>query len=371
MKGSIKLFSVKGIEINVHFTFLLILIWAAYYWGVQAGQGMTGALFGVVVTILLFACVTLHELAHSLIAMRYGVTVREITLLPIGGLAQMEEIPAKPAQELKVSLAGPLTNIAIAILLILICLPLGLRSTMGVAELFQVLGTVSWRGLVAYLVSANLILGVFNLIPAFPMDGGRVLRAFLAMRMDYARATAIAVSIGQGLAVLLGLWGFMGGGFTLIFIAIFVYLGAGQEGRMVEVKSVLEDMQVRQAMSRPVQTLTPTDTVNEVVELILQGLQADFPVLEDDRLVGMLTEGDVLAALHKEGADVSVGQVMRRRFAVARPEETLVEVQGRMSAARLRSVPVVERDRVVGLLTAQDINEAYRLLKVLPKGWES
>ncbi|MBE9471008.1 MAG: site-2 protease family protein [Chloroflexi bacterium] len=369
MKGSIKLFSVKGIEVKVHFTFALILIWAAYRWGVQAGEGLTGALFGVAVTLLLFACVTLHELAHSLTAMRYGVTVREITLLPIGGVAQMEEIPAKPAQELKMSLAGPLTNIAIAILLILICLPLGIRSTMGVEELFQVLGTVSWHGLIAYLVSANLTLGLFNLLPAFPMDGGRVLRAFLAMRMDYARATAIAVRIGQGLAVLLGLWGFMGGGFTLIFIAIFIYLGAGEEGRTVEVKSVLEDMQVRQAMSHPVQTLTPTDTMAKVVELILQGLQADFPVLENDRLVGMLTEGDVLSALHKQGADTLVGQMMRRQFPIARPGETLVEVQGQMSAARLRSVPVVERDRVVGLLTAQDINEAYRLLKVLPQGW--
>ena len=369
MKGSIKLFSVKGIEINVHFTFLLILIWGAYRWGVQAGAGVTGALFGVMVTVLLFACVILHELAHSLTAMRYGVTVRAISLLPIGGVAQMEEMPAKPAQELKMALAGPLTNIAIAVLLILICLPLGIRSTMGVEELSQVLGTVSWRGLIAYLVSANLTLGLFNLIPAFPMDGGRVLRAFLSMRMGHARATAIAVRIGQGLAVLLGLWGFMGGGFTLIFIAIFIYLGADQEGRMVEVKSVLEDMQVRQAMSHPVQTLTPTDTVTRAVELILQGLQADFPVLEDDRLVGMLTEGDVLSALHKQGADVLVGQVMRRQFVVARPEETLVEVQGQMSAARLRTVPVVERDRVVGLLTAQDINEAYRLLKVLPEGW--
>ncbi|MEA3340631.1 MAG: site-2 protease family protein [Chloroflexota bacterium] len=369
MKGSIKLFSVKGIEINVHFTFLLILIWGAYRWGVQAGAGVTGALFGVVVTLLLFACVTLHELAHSLTAMRYGVTVRAISLLPIGGVAQMEEMPAKPAQELKMALAGPLTNIAIAALLILICLPLGIRSTMRVEELSQVLGTVSWRGLVAYLVSANLILGLFNLIPAFPMDGGRVLRAFLAMRMGQARATAIAVRIGQGLAMLLGLWGFMGGGFTLIFIAIFVYLGADQEGRIVEVKSVLEDMQVRQAMSYPVQTLTPTDRIAKVVELILQGLQADFPVLENDRLVGMLTEGDVLSALHKQGADILVGQVMCRQFVVARPQETLVEVQGQMSAARLRSVPVIEGERVVGLLTAQDINEAYRLLKVLPQGW--
>jgi Zn-dependent protease len=370
MKGSMKLFSVKGIDVKVHFTFTLILIWAAYRWGVQAGEGVTGALFGVVVTLLLFVCVTLHELAHSLTAMRYGVTVREITLLPIGGLAQMEEMPAKPAQELKMALAGPLTNIVIAVLLILICLPLGLPSTMGVGELFQVLGTVSWRGLVAYLVSTNLALGLFNLVPAFPMDGGRVLRAFLALQMDYARATAIAVRIGQGLAVLLGLWGFMGGGLTLIFIAIFVYLGAGQEGRVVEVKSVLEEMQVRQAMSRPVQTLTPTDTVTRAVELILQGLQADFPVLEDDHLVGMLTEGDVLSALHKQGADTLVGQAMRRQFVVARPEETLIEVQEQMSAARLRSVPVVEEeDQVVGLLTAQDINEAYRLLKVLPEGW--
>ena len=132
---------------------------------------------------------------------------------------------------------------------------------------------------------------------------------------------------------------------------------------------MLEEMQVRQAMSCLVQTLTPTDTVTEAVKLILQGLQADFPVLEGDRLVGMLTEGDVLSALHKQGTDTLVGQVIGRQFAFARPEETLVEVQGQMSAARLRSVPVVERDRVVGLLTAQDINEAYRLLKVLPEGW--
>ena len=138
---------------------------------------------------------------------------------------------------------------------------------------------------------------------------------------------------------------------------------------MVEVKSVLEEMRVHQAMSHPVQSLAPTDTVTRAVELILQGLQADFPVLERGRLVGMLTEGDVLSALHKQGANATVAQVMRRQFPVARPEENLVEVQERMNTARLRTVPVVEQDRVVGLLTAQDINEAYRLLKALPEGW--
>ena len=368
MKGSVKVASVRGIKINLHFTFLFILIWAAYRWGVQTDAGAAGALYGIVVTILLFVCVTLHELAHSFTAMHYGVTVREITLLPIGGLAQMDEIPDNPTQELKISLAGPLTNIAIAFLLILICLPLEIRSTMGVAELSQRLGAMSWYGLVAYLVAANLMLGLFNMIPAFPMDGGRVLRAILAMRMDYVQATAISVRIGQGLAVLLGLWGFMSGDLMLVFIAAFVYLGAGMEGRVVEVKSVLEDMRVRQAMSSPVHFVAPTDTLARVVERILQGLQADFPVLENDRLVGMLTENDVVLALHKQGADTLVGQVMRRQFPVARPEQTLFEVQGQMGAAKLRTMPVVERDRLVGLLTAQDISQAYRLLKVLPKG---
>lgn len=369
MQGSMKLFSVKGIDVKVHFTFSLILIWAAYHWGIQLNKGLTGALFGVVITLLLFVCVTLHELAHSLVAMRYGGKVKEISLLPIGGVAQMEEMPAKPAHELKIALAGPLTNIVIAILLILISLPLNIRSTMGIEELFNVLGTVSWRGLVAYLVTSNLTLGFFNLFPAYPMDGGRVLRALLAMKLDYAQATAIAVRIGQGLAILLGLWGFLGGGFTLIFIAIFIYLGAGQEGKMVEVKNVLEDMHVRQAMSRPVQTVKPTDTLGEVVELILQGLQADFPVLEDGRLVGIITEGDVLLTLHKQGSDTLVDQVMRHQFPTARPEETLVDVQERMSSGQLRSVPVIEGNQVVGLLTTQDINEAYRLLKALPEGW--
>ncbi|MDF1515691.1 MAG: site-2 protease family protein, partial [Anaerolineae bacterium] len=174
MQGSMKLFSVKGIDVKVHFTFTLILIWAAYRWGVQLNEGLTGALFGVVITLLLFVCVTLHELAHSLIATRYGVKVKEISLLPIGGVAQMEEMPAKPAQELNIALAGPLTNIVIAILLILISLPLNIRSTMGIEELNNVLGTVSWRGLVAYLVTSNLTLGFFNLFPAYPMDGGQV-----------------------------------------------------------------------------------------------------------------------------------------------------------------------------------------------------
>ena len=369
MKGTLKLFTVKGIDVKVHFTFALILVWAAYQWGVQAGGGVAGGAFGVVVTLLLFVGVTLHELAHSLVAMRFGVTVQEISLLPIGGVSQMEEMPEKPAQELKIALAGPLASLALAAVLVAIAVPLGIPSAVGVGKLFQLLGAVSWQGLIAYLISANLALGIFNLVPAFPMDGGRVLRALLATRFDYARATAIAVAIGQGLAVVLGLWAFMSGSLTLVFIAIFVYLGAGQEGRVVEAKSVLDQIRVSRAMSRAVQTVSINDTVESAVQLTLQGLQADFPVLEDGKLVGLLTHDGVLSALRGHGIDTPVHEVMRGDFATAQPGETVSDAQERMSASRLGTLPVVDGGRLVGLLTVQDINEAYRLLKVLPQGW--
>lgn len=371
MSWSIKLLRVKGIDIKVHLTFVLILVWAAYRWGVGLGTGMTGAVFGIVVTLLLFVCVTLHELAHSLTAMRYGVTVRDITLLPIGGLAQMEKIPEKPDQELKMSLAGPLTNVAIAIVLVAICLPFGIRSTVGVGELYQMLGTVGWHGLMAYLVMTNLALGLFNLAPAFPMDGGRVLRAFLAMRMDYSKATAIAVAVGQGLAWLLGLYGVMGGSWTLAIIAVFIYMGAGQEGRMVEVKSVLGEIRVRQAMTRQLQALSPQAPLSQAVGITLQTFQTDFPVVEGGRLVGLLTESDLVSALQTHGAGVPLSQVMRTEFPTAAPDEPLFDAQQRMSMARLRAMPVMAEGKLAGLLTAQDINEAYRLLSASPHLLES
>jgi Zn-dependent protease/predicted transcriptional regulator len=364
---SLKLFRIRGIDVKVHLTFVLILVWAAYRWGVGLGAGTTGAVFGVVVTLLLFVCVTLHELAHSFTAMRYGVTVRDITLLPIGGMAQMEKIPDQPAQELKMALAGPLTNLAIAAILIVICLPFGIRSTVGVGELFQMLGMVNWQGLVAYLVVANIALGLFNLVPAFPMDGGRVLRALLAMRLDYAKATAWAVYVGQGLAWLLGLYGVTSGSWTLLIIAVFIYIGAGQEGRVVEVKSVLDQMQVRQAMTRQVQVLSPGATLAQAVDITLQTFQTDFPVVEGERLVGLLAETDLVSALQKYGPEASASQVMRTDFPTAAPSEPLFDAQQRMSAARVRALPVVVEGRLAGLLTDHDINEAYRLLSASPR----
>lgn len=367
MNWSLKLLKVKGIDIKVHLTFVLILIWAAYRWSVSTGEGMQGALFGIVATLLLFLSVTLHELGHSLQALKYGVKVRNITLMPMGGLAHMESIPEDPNKELRIALAGPLVNFAIAALLIGLGALLDARALISFDELIESLGRVSWSGLLAYLTSTNIILGLFNLIPAFPMDGGRILRALLARKMDHAKATRIAAQIGQGLALLMGLWGFMSGSWTLVLIAIFVWMGAGQESQGAQVKHTLGGATVGQAMTRSPQVLRVNDSLSKAIELTLSTSQADFPVLEwgSNRVAGLLSEIDLLRGLQSLGAGAAVREVMRSRIAFVAPDEPLHAAQQKMLMGRTRALPVLNHEgELLGLLTADDINEAYRLMAV-------
>jgi Zn-dependent protease/predicted transcriptional regulator len=366
MSWSIKLFSVKGIEIRVHLTFILILIWAASRWGMTMKGGTTGALYGMLVILLLFVCVTIHELAHSLTAMRFGVKVRNITLLPIGGISQMEEMPKKPSEELRMSLAGPLSNFIIAAVLLLLSIPFHFQAEVSAARMSQVLGSVSWEGLLAYLITANIMLGVFNLLPAFPMDGGRVLRSLLAMRMDHAKATSVAAAAGQGLAWVMGLIGVLSGAWTLVIIAVFIYLGAGQEGRMVEVKNVLGELRVRQAMTTKCQALSPDEPLSRAVDLILHGFQTVFPVLEDGRLAGVLTEADLVSALKDYGLEVAVKMAMRTDVPTADPDGSLFEAQQLMAEKRLHALPVVKGGKLIGILTSQDVSEALMFLSLKP-----
>jgi Zn-dependent protease len=366
MSWSIRLFRIKGIEIKVHLTFVLILIWAASRWGVTMKGGAVGALYGMLVILLLFVCVTIHELAHSLTAMRFGVKVRNITLLPIGGISQMEEMPHKPSEELRMSLAGPMSNFVIAAVLLLLSIPLNFPAEVSAGRMSQVMGSVSWEGLLAYLITANLMLGLFNLLPAFPMDGGRVLRSLLAMRMDHAKATAMAAAAGQGLAWVMGLIGVLSGAWTLVIIAVFIYLGASQEGRMVEVKNVLGELRVRQAMTTECQGLSPSQPLSEAVERILHGFQTVFPVLEEGRLAGVLTEADLVSALKQYGPEVAVKMAMQRDVPSVDPDSSLFEAQRLMAEKRLRALPVIREGRLVGLLTPQDVSEAYLFLSLKP-----
>ncbi|MBM3293681.1 MAG: CBS domain-containing protein [Candidatus Aminicenantes bacterium] len=367
MSWSIRLFRILGIEVKVHLTFVLILIWAAYRWGVAMRLGPVGAVYGMIVILLLFACVTVHEFAHSLTAMRFGVKVRGITLLPIGGVAQMEEMPKKPKEELIMSLAGPLTNFAIAGLLLLAAVPLHLRAGLSAAELARLMGTVSWPGLVSYLAISNLFIGIFNLLPAYPLDGGRVLRSVLALRMDGPKATVWAVKIGQGMAWILGFLGALGGSWTLVIIAVFIYLGAGQEGRAAELKDVLDGIRVRQAMTSKVETLRLDSALSEAVDKVLSTLQSDFPVLEEGRLAGLLTEDDLVGGLREFGPEAAVKQVMRRNIETIGPDEPLLEAQRLMGASRVKAIPVMRGGRLEGMISSQDVGEAFLFLRLNPE----
>ncbi len=366
MGWSFTFMRVRGIELKVHVTFVLILVWAALYWSAVADEGGRGALFGIVATLLLFVCVLLHELGHSLTAAHYGIHVEDITLLPIGGVARIE-IPEDPRKEFWITVAGPAVNVVIAILLIGLGAILNETSVLSLDNLTDSMRSAEWSGLLPYLTVANILLVIFNILPAFPMDGGRILRSLLAMRMSYRRATRIAVSVGQGMAMLLGLFGFLTGNFFLIIIAIFIWFGANAEGTQVEVKGVLGRLTAGEAMIRDPQTLEMSDPLSRAVELTLTTSQADFPVIDrTGQLSGLLTSEDLLTAL-RDGRTELVGVLMRRDVRPISPATLLSDVQTRLANQNVRALPVADADgRLVGLLTISDITEAFRLLSIEP-----
>jgi Zn-dependent protease len=369
MSWSVTLFRVKGIDIKVHATFALILVWAAYYWGTNADDALTGALFGIAATLLLFAAVVVHELAHSMQARRFGVPVRDITLYPIGGAARMEQLPETPGQELRIAIAGPLASLTIAAILGAVGWLLDWRAIISLDELYDSLGDTSWSGMLAYLTMANLLLALFNLLPAFPLDGGRVFRALLAMRMDYTRATQVAVVVGQGLAFGLGFLGFASGSWSLIPIAFFIWIAGAQEGKQVEVKSALRETTVGQAMTRQPRVLAPDDSLALAADLLLSTEQGAFPVVAraDRPLVGLLTEADLLQGLRRQPATAALREAMRTDVPTTTVAEPLFQALQRMTASRATAMVVLDADGVVvGLLTAGGVNEAYRLLTVSP-----
>jgi len=366
----IKLFTVRGIEVKMHMTFPLILVWAAVQFGFlnQRGFSPSGAAFGIVITLLLFLCVVIHELSHSLTAVRMGFPVRDIVLLPLGGVAQMERMPERPSQELLMAIAGPLSNLIIAGLLAVAGSLLSSVSIgRGLAKLFLNPSSLGWKDMLPYLIVTNVGLALFNLLPAFPMDGGRVLRALLATAMPHTRATALAVSVGQGLAWLLGLAGLLTTNFVLILIAIFVYAGATQEGRMTQVKGVLQGLRVRQAFARHAQVLSPDDPISHAADLVLESFQSDFPICDGERIVGLLTYTDMIRGLKQHQPETPVREVMRTQFPAVGLNDELYEVHRQMTEAGLDAVPVIDKGFFLGLVTRRDVSEVYQLLSVSPE----
>jgi Zn-dependent protease/predicted transcriptional regulator len=359
MKWSWKMGSFAGIDVFIHTTFLLIIGWLGFTYYRQTGT-VVGTLEGILFTLLLFGCVVLHEYGHALTARRYGIKTRDITLYPIGGVARLERMPDKPIQELWVALAGPAVNVFIAAILF---------GWLIFSNALQPLANLSMTGgpFIERLLLVYISLVLFNLIPAFPMDGGRVLRALLALRLEYTRATQIAATIGQGLALLLGFIGLFSNPF-LLFIAFFVWIGAGQEASMVQMKNALGGIPVGRVTITDFQSLSPQDTLGRAVELILAGSQTDFPVVENNMVVGVLTRNDILAALSQQDRQVPIATIMRRDFQVVDANEMLEPAFARLQTCGCHTMPVTYNGRLVGLLTTDNVGEFLMIQTVMRQG---
>ena len=356
MKWQWKLGTFAGIDVFVHATFLLLIGWVGYSHWLEHGT-IAKVIEGILFILALFLSVVLHEYGHALTARKYGVKTRDITLYPIGGVARLERMPDKPIEELWVALMGPAVNVVIALVLFVFLYLSG-----GLTQLADL--TVASGSFLTRLMMVNISLVVFNLLPAFPMDGGRVLRALLAMRMDYVRATQVAATIGQGMAFLFGLAGLFGNPF-LLFIAFFVWIGASQEASMVQVRNSISGIPVTNAMQTKFEILSPSDRLDRVVSLILAGSQQDFPVMEDGQFVGVLTRDDFIRALSQQGQNTPVAEVIRRNVPTVDSHEMVEMALMRLQESGAKTLPVMHRGRFVGLVTSENITEFLMIRSAL------
>ncbi len=356
MKWSLTIAKVFGIRIRVHFTFLLLLLLVEGEW---SEAGWVAAAWSAIFIVATFTCVALHELGHSLVAQRFGVKVSSITLLPIGGVAALRSIPQKPAHEIAITVAGPLVNVVIFAVLyaVAVWVPFkvpyypGLMLTPGLPT--------SWAELIGVMLLVNKLMIAFNLIPAYPMDGGRLFRASLACWLPYPRATAIAATLGRTISIGFVVYGLYQGLILLCVIGVIIFFAAGAEEKTVRVHSALQDVGVGTIMTPVFVTVGPDDAASDCKPWIFQRGQDDFPVMADGYLVGLLTREAVLEAARQAGGAARAADLMTKDFPCTRPDAPVSAVHDAMLAAGQRTVPVMEDGRLVGLLTLDNISRYF------------
>ncbi len=350
MKWSYRVGQIAGTDIKLHITFLLLLAFIAVV-GYASG-GVASAIGSTIMIVALFGCVLLHEFGHILMARRFGVRTPDVILLPIGGLARLERIPEEPRQELLIALAGPAVTLGIAVVLFIILWLTG--APLDVEHL----GRLD-QPLLQNLMVINVILLVFNMIPAFPMDGGRVLRALLAMRLGLRRATKVAASVGQALAVVFGMWALFSGNPILLLIAFFVFLAAGAEATAIETSAAGRGLAVSDMMVTHFQAIPVYAPLQQAVALLLEGEQREFPVIDNDgRVEGLLTRENLIKGLADHGADSTVAQAMTPRVPNVDPALEFGIALQRLRQSGLPALPVIDSaGRLVGLLTMDNISD--------------
>lgn len=361
MGGSLKIGRAFGIDIKVHWTFFLLLIFFAFL-GFQESGNVLGGVTTALVIVALFFCVLLHEFGHSLVAQRFGIEVPDITLLPIGGLARLKSLPEKPWDEVKIAIAGPLVNVALAPVFFLLAYLLG-ADLLALPDLLS--GVSSLGQVLVYLGYINVALAVFNLLPAFPMDGGRVLRGLLAARFGAVQATDISSSVGQFFAIAFFLIGLLSNQFLLALVAVFIFFGASGERDMVRQRELMRGLSVSDVMgTKPrTETVTPYHNFGQVLDSVLHGYQEDFPVVDESgNLVGIVTRKEILAAAHSPDRYATVRDLMKTEVPTISPDADLFTDGYRiLQESGLRALPVTENGELVGMLTMDDIGQASLL----------
>ena len=360
MSWSVNIGSIAGTAIRIHVTFVLFLVWI-FVAGLVTGS-VNDALTTLAFVVLLFACVVAHEFGHIFTARAFGVATPDVTLLPIGGVARLERIPEKPSEEFLIAIAGPLVNVAIGIVLIAVA-PTHLS-----AAHFAAMENPN-VSMIDRLAEVNLFLAAFNMIPAFPMDGGRVLRALLAIKLGHVRATEIAASIGQWTAFAFGFLGLFYNP-LLIFIAIFVYLAAASEAQIVSLRAMSRDVPVTAAMVTRFATLTGNEHVDHAVETLLQTSQTEFPVVDSSyRLIGLVGRAEIIRALRELGPSAPVSDVMVKDIPTIDRSHRLEEAFRLLQEKAVPAVGVVDyAGRLIGLVTAETVGEMLMVRKALPEG---
>lgn len=357
MNWSLRLGTVLGIPIRVHFTFLILL--AFFSFGEASRSGARAGLGSLLFMLLLFSCVLLHELGHCVVARRFGVTIASITLYPFGGIAVLNEIPREPAREVLIAIAGPAVNFIIAA-----GLYLGIDFLQPSSHLE--LSALSGSDLLGSLFSANLSLGLFNLIPAYPLDGGRILRGILASRMPYATATQWAARVGKLFAGVLVLAGIYREDWLLPILGVFLYIMANSEQQATLLHTAMEGLSVKDLMITDYLSASPADTLSGMLSRSFHTFQEDFPVLRDGNFLGVLTRGRLIEALREEQRDQFVQSVIQPVSGWVSPGDPLRDALKRMNAERVSLLPVLEEGRMVGIVTLTGILRGASLLAGRP-----
>lgn len=354
MKSSLQLGTFAGIKVQIHWTFWLLIVWIVLR-ELFMGNSVDSMLWSSAFIGLLFLCVVFHEFGHALTARRFGIKTEKITLLPIGGVASLEDMPEDPKQEFLVAIAGPMVNVAIALILYPL-VPLENYLNQSPEELELALSTIQASNMLFYLFSANVMLVLFNLLPAFPMDGGRVLRALLSMKMNRVMATKIASGIGQFLAMIFFFIGIFYNP-ILLLIAIFVFFGAQAESSMIQNIDLLEGYKVRDAMMTDITIVEPENTLQDMVDIIISGAEKNFIVAENDKPVGVLYQNELIRNIQNHRRDTPVREVMSEDFGSVDIDEDLNSIFRKIRLHKRSFFPVLDGNRVAGSIDMENISE--------------